>query len=191
VKRWILANAIGEAGAMLLSALFGALFSMVPAEGSGLVLLPALMVLMGLLEGALIGAAQASVLNVPRGRWILLTAGAFAVAWALGAVASMFEPTSQPSTGTVLLFAGCAGVILGTLVGLAQRRLVDDPSHIGRMAVGWGCSMILVAIAADFVPHGPLEAPAMAINVGAGALAGGLVGLVSWDSVSSLGPRHK
>lgn len=191
MKRWIAANAIGEAGAMLLSALFGALFSMVPAEGFGLVLLPALMVLMGVLEGVLIGAAQASVLNVPRGRWVVLTAGAFGVAWALGAVASLFEPSAAPSMGTILLFAGCAGAILGGLVGLAQKRLVKEPSHVGRMAMGWGCNMILMAIAADFVPHGPLEAPALAINVGAGALAGSIVGLVSWDSVASLGPRNK
>lgn len=191
VKRWVLANAIGEAGAMLLTALFGALFSMVPAEGFGLVLLPVLMILMGVLEGALIGAAQATVLDVARGRWTALTAAAFGVAWALGALASMFEPSSAPSKGTVLLFAGCAGAILGTLVGFAQRRIASDPSHVGRMAVGWGCSMILTAIAADFVPHGPMGVPALAINMGGGALAGGLVGLVSWDSVSSLATRNK
>lgn len=191
MKRWVLANACGEAGAMLLSALFGALFSMVPAEGAGLVVLPALMILMGVLEGALIGAAQAAVLDVPRARWTLLTAAAFGVAWALGALASVFEPSTSPSTGTVLLFAGGAGAVLGALVGLAQRRIAKDPSHVGRMAAGWGCSMILAAIAADYVPHGPLGAPALTINVSVGALAGALVGLVSWDSVAPLGLRTK
>ena len=191
MKRWVLANVAGEAGAMLLSALFGALFSMVPAEGSGLILLPVLMVLMGILEGVLVGSAQAMVLDVPRGRWIALTAGAFGVAWALGAATSLFESESVPSKGTVLLFAGCAGAVLGTLVGIAQRRMGTDASHVGRMAVGYGSAMIVAAIAADFVPHGALGAPALAINVAAGALAGAIVGLVSWDSVASMGPRDK
>ena len=184
--RWILANVGGEGAAMGVSALLGALFSYIPTGDYSAILFPLLMVLTGFAEGCVVGAAQASVLKVPRWRWTLATGAAFALAWGIGAAASFFEPADVASKATLLVFAGVAGAGLGALVGLAQSRVEPAPELVRRTAAAWACALMLLTITADLVPYGPFTMIVLMINVVGGLIAGAAVGLVSWGALAHL-----
>ncbi|MEM7608918.1 MAG: hypothetical protein AAF411_26520, partial [Myxococcota bacterium] len=153
--RWIGACAAGEALALVASALFSTVTSLAPTEGLGSYALPVLLVGAGVLEGAIVGWAQASVLDVPRARWAGVTALAFGGLWAIGACLSLIEPAT-PTRAEVLAFSALTGAGLGVLVGTLQGRVRRLSQHLPRNALGWALALIVTAIGADLVPHGDL-----------------------------------
>ena len=180
--RWIAANALGQGLALGASGLLGHLsgsrgeLDLAVAIGG--------LAAAGLLEGALLGAAQIWALRL-RGaaarRWMAATVGAFVTWWVLGAIASLFEPPA-PSRLTVVLVALVAGGALGLLVGALQGR-TRPPSRraawLGANGAGWAAGLLLAALSAALIPWGPFGGEALAIGALGGLATGALVGAVT------------
>ena len=193
MPRWILANVLGGLGALGLTAVAGALSSLLPTEGT----LPQLalvgfMVVTGAVEGAIVGAAQAAVLDVPRARWALATALGFAIAWAFGASLSFLEPETVPSAASKLFVALVGGGVLGGVVGALQRRVLPVQGWVVVSSLAWAAAMMVSAIAQDRVPYGPFGGAALAINILGGACSGLVVALVTGSTIDShlSGPKR-
>jgi hypothetical protein len=145
---WVLANGLAEGlglASTLLLAHFAAGVLQATAPGAGAVLLGAVLavVLGTLLEGTLVGYAQAHVLGArlpalsPR-RWIAATSLGAGIAWTLGMVpstvtalahlpsdpaAARLGPAELP-TGPMLLLAALLGALLGPVLALPQWRVL-------------------------------------------------------------------
>ena len=180
--RWIGANALGQAAALTASGLLGHFagsFGELPLAVSIAGLVAA-----GLLEGALLGAAQAWALRMDRARgrrWVGLTVGAFAVWWTLGVLASLVEPP-EPSRLTVVLVALVAGGALGLFVGALQGRARPRglrAAWLGANVAGWAAGLLLAALAAELVPWGPFTGMTLLIGAVGGMATGALVGTVT------------
>lgn len=180
--RWVGALAIAQALALVLSAIAGHLSSAF-GEPSAAVGIAAILGA-GLLEGALIGAAQAwasGFRGEARWRWIGLTALAFVLWWAAGIVASLFEPP-DPSQLMVVVVALVAGGGLGLFVGAlqGQRRPPSiRAAWLGANVAGWAAGLLLAALAAELVPVGPNTALTFVIHGLGGAATGAVVGLTT------------
>lgn len=186
MSRWILANVLGGLGALGLTAVAGALSSLLPTEGAlAEFALVGFMVATGALEGAIVGATQASVLEVPRARWTAATALGFALAWAFGASLSFLEPESVPSAASKLFVALLGGSVLGLVVGALQRRVRAVRGWIVVSVLAWAAAMMVSAIAQDRVPYGPFGASALAINMLGGAASGLVVALVTGSTIEA------
>ncbi len=143
---WILANARAEGlglSSTLLLAHFAAGVLKAAAPGAGSILAGAVLavVLGTLLEGTLVGYAQAHVLTarlkLSAGRWIAATSLGAGIAWALGmapgtaaalqglsAGATAGASPADLSIGAVLLFATLLGALLGPVLALPQWRVL-------------------------------------------------------------------
>lgn len=145
---WVLANGLAEGlglSSTLLLAHFAAGVLQATAPGAGAVVLGAVLavVLGTLLEGTLVGYAQAHVLSArlptlsPR-RWIAATSLGAGIAWTLGmvpsTVAALAHLPSEPAaagpapaelpTGPMLLLAALLGALLGPVLALPQWRVL-------------------------------------------------------------------
>ncbi len=175
MTKWVSACVLGEALGLSLAALLGAFVSRLSDDGSGLVIL---MPIIGLLEGAVLGAFQAWALG--RGRkWILATSLAIGAAWLVGALASTLEPrVTSPLLilGVALLF----GLLVGAAVGLAQTRVANASHHwlIANVA-GWSTGLVASALLSEMVPWGPFTAYVFAIEALKGIAVGLCLGLVT------------
>jgi hypothetical protein len=184
LRRWTFACVIGETLAAFVVTLLGVLVSRVVPEGSALH--PLSLPLIGALEGALLGGAQARALaplGVGARRFTLATSGGFAFAWAGGALLSLLEPAAPPSFGLVLVAGGLVGVIVGALAGFAQSGpLREAPtaraSWVMASAAGWGAAMVASAVVSDAI-WGAFRLEVLALETAKGALTGGLVALVT------------
>jgi len=172
-RRWVWANGWAELlglGATLLLGWFGTrAFS--PADASPLIILAgafAAIVFGTLLEGILIGFAQARVLHdrlaalAPRS-WILATASGAAVAWALGMIPSTVinllnsqpaSPMSEFPDSPQYLLAAAMGMVLGVILGSSQWRVLrHHVPHagfwVGANAVAWTIGMPLIFLGMD------------------------------------------
>ncbi|MBO6934936.1 MAG: hypothetical protein JJ863_08170 [Deltaproteobacteria bacterium] len=180
--RWVIAIAVAQAGALLLSALFGHLSSGFGEPSPALAIAGILGA--GLLEGALIGAAQAWAVGFggeARWRWIGLTTLAFGLWWAAGIVASLFEP-AEPSRMMVVVVALVAGGGLGLIVGGLQagrRPPSKRAAWVGANVAGWAAGLLLAALAAELVPAGPNTTLVFVIHALGGAATGTVVGLTT------------
>ncbi len=175
---------LGEAAAVLVVTLLGVLVSRVVPEGS--IVHPLSLPLMGAIEGAIVGLAQARALRplgVDARRFVLATTLAFAIAWVGGAALSALEPDVPPSFGLLLVAAGLAGTVVGALAGLAQSVASSrDPEARFRWvlasAAGWGAGMVASAVVSDAI-WGAFSIGVLAMETGKGALVGVIVAAVT------------
>ncbi len=175
---------LGGLGALGMTAVAGALSSLLPTESTvAEFALVAFMVATGALEGVVVGAMQASVLEVPRSRWIGATSLGFALAWAFGASLSFLESESLPSAASKLFVALLGGSVLGLAVGALQRRVRPLSGWVLVSVLAWAAAMMVSAIAQDRVPYGPFGASALAINMLGGAASGLVVALVTGSTI--------
>jgi hypothetical protein len=147
---WILANGLAEGlglSSTLLLAHFSAGMLQGTTPGAGAILLgAAVAVVLGtLLEGTLVGYAQAHVLaarlpSLRARRWIAATSLGAGIAWTLGmvpsTVAALAQWPSEPAgagaasdewpTGLMLLLAALMGTLLGPVLALPQWRVMRD-----------------------------------------------------------------
>ena len=154
----------------------------------------------GVVEGAVLGSAQAHVLRraLPRlrgRRWVALTAAGAAVAWVLGLTPSSAEPwwRSWPAAAV-----GVAAVVLAVLLlsclGVAQwvelrRHLPGAGWWVAVTAVGWGAG--LAAFGAVTAPlwqpgQGALVVAAVGV-LGAAVMASTMAAVTGWWLVRRLG----
>ena len=183
--RWIAACSVGEAIGYGVAAL---------AAGVSLLLFPddpnsfgpmVLLVLGGLLEGAVLGTAQAfhwAALRPVRRQWITATAAVAAVGWGLTGLGQGMagdQGSSPPDWWLVVLLAALLGAVLGAIFGwvqgsLVRRRARSRPGWVLANTVGWALAMPILFWA-------PMNIPAdagLVQFVGYGMLSGVLGGLV-------------
>jgi hypothetical protein len=206
--RWVAANAWAEAAGLGTTLLLGRAVAPVLEQdaGWGAVLLgAAAAVILGiLLEGVVVGWAQARVLRLflpglPAGKWIKGTMLGAGVAWVVGMVPSTVAAlvTAAPSTvaapapeppapvqyGLALLLGAVTGPVLGVGQWLVLRRhVVRAGRWIVANAVAWALGMVVIFLGMDHLPwgRGGLVVPIGIYGVcgTAGALVGAIHGRV-------------
>jgi hypothetical protein len=200
LRRWVVANALGELAGLGGVALLGA--ALVPAVqqtvpgATGHLATAGLVVALGSVEGWVVGHAQARALGptgIEAGPWIRATVLGAVLAWALGmvpstAIALLRAPGDAPAgagpplTVRLLLAAGL-GLVAGPILAAVQvrvlRRYAPRPGRwLLANALGWALGMPLVFMAIRALA---LEGPrpgAIAGSAAAILLAGAVVGLV-------------
>jgi hypothetical protein len=171
--RWILANAWAEAAGLGTTFVVGRAVAPLLDSSIGAILMGAgaALVLGTLLEGALLGAAQARVLrqalpDVSRRRWTSATMRGAAIAWSLGMVPSTLaalsaapglQPAVEPPALVQYSLAAALGLITGPILGAAQYRVLRRyVNHAGwwlaANAVAWALGMMAIFIGMDLVP---------------------------------------
>lgn len=215
--RWIFANAWSEALGLGTTFLVG--WALGPTlEGlHGLlsVLLVALLaVLMGVvLEGLLVGAAQAAVLRrrIPELRarvWIRATMVGAGLAWFAGMIPSSImalnpQPTGGMASGPPPLvqyaLAIGLGAVAGPILGLAQwtvlrHRVPGSGMWLVANGLAWALAMPLIFLGMDRVPWSgspvPMIAALFAVCGLAGLVAGAVHGAVLTRLVPPEADRH-
>lgn len=199
---WVLANAIGEAVGLGITALVGAVVMLSGGEGSGVLAtvgLAILAVLAGtLVEGTVVGTAQWLVLRrpLPLMRWrtwaVATGAGAF-LAWTLGMIPSTVlslgadsgggEPQAEPSQVLVYGLAFLMGLVLGPVLGFAQwlalRRYVRGAAlWMPANVLAWAFGMVVIFVGIDPAIGGGFGLRSLAILVFTLACAGAVVGAI-------------
>lgn len=194
---WVLANALAEAVA--LGAAFTLGFALIASKAAAASASPwwsaGVAVLLGTLEGVIVGAAQWAVLrrrlpDVRAETWILATAaGAFA-AWSLGMLPSaLLGPPSGASTPAELpehvqfVLAAALGAVAGPVLAFAQwwalRTQIDRAWRwIPANAAAWMLGMPVVFVAPTSVAEGVPLAQAAVLFVAVTGVAGAVVGAV-------------
>lgn len=171
-RRWIVATTIGEVLGFLVPALVGAFaFGLHPA-----VTLP-LMTVAGVVEGLVLGSAQALVLGreflgFDRRAWAGATAAAAGAAWVLGMLPSTFADTwSDWPPGVTVPLAALLGLALLCSIGFGQWTVLRH--HVPRSrtwvpvnAVAWMLGLgVLLGIATPLWQEG--QSPVLVIAIGA------------------------
>lgn len=210
--RWVLANGWSEALGLGTTFLIGTAFAPIleqARELSAILLTVMVAVILGvMLEGLLVGAAQAFVLRrrlprlAPR-RWIYVTMIGAGLAWLMGMVPSTvaaLSPSQVGSEGTAppeylqyALAAGLgaiAGPILGSAQWIALRRHVPRAGRwLWANALAWAVGMPVIFAGMDRVPwEGTLLSRALAIYAVCG-LAGAAVGGIHGAMLTRMVPR--
>lgn len=187
--RWVVANGLAEAAGLGTTFVLGMAAAPVLMRASGAVEIVGgalLAVLLGtLLEGVVVGAAQARVLvrhsQVPARAWIVATSVGAGAAWMLGMVPSTVmafladgAPAGDAASGepgplvTCALAAGL-GLVTGPVLGAAQwavlrRSVPRATSWLWANAAAWAVGMPVIFLGMDIVPwEGPAVAQALAI----------------------------
>ncbi len=198
--RWTGANAAGElvglGGVALAIALLAPHLGDLPGPLTSLGI-----VLLGLFEGVVVGAAQWWVLRrrLPALRaraWIMASAAGALVAWLLGmlpstlmdlgAVGGVAGPPVEPSELTQLSLAAALGAIGGPVLALFQWRVLRR--HVRRSgwwiaanALAWAAGMPLIFLVAGGVPAGGVTVAfvllALLALAGTGAVVGAIHGV--------------
>ena len=200
--RWVLANTIGEAAGLGLTALVGAVVIFSGGEGSGVLTtlgIAVLAVLAGtLVEGTVVGTAQWSVLRRPLPRmrwrtWAVATGTGALLAWTLGMIPSTVmslgagsggggaqaEPSATPVYGLAFLMGLVLGPILGLAQWLAQRRHVRGAVlWMPANALAWAFGMVVIFVGIDPAIGGGFGVRSVAILVITLACAGAVVGAI-------------
>jgi hypothetical protein len=204
--RWVAANALGELmGLGFVAAIAGGLIWRFgePHTTSNILLFTALMILLGAVEGWLLGWAQWIAVHpffrtLPRRPWMKATTFGAVIAWGLGMIPSTLfalqETTSaappqqmQISDTTKYLRAALMGLGLGVVLGMPQwlvlRRYVNHAAWwVGANAVAWAMGMPIVLFGAGYVAaqtSGALLVLLIALTLlVAGAVVGALHGCV-------------
>src|SRR4051812_7091210 len=188
-RHWVALVAAGELLGFAAPAIVGILVRDA-STGTQLAALPAA----GLLEGAMLGFAQATALRraptaVDSRAWILATSLGAAMAWFLGMLPSTAQDTwSTWSVPWVVASAVLLGTVLLASIGVAQS-LVLPPGTRGRVrwvgwtALGWCAGLTAFALVAP-----PLwqagQAAWLLIAIG---VAGGLAMAVAMAAVTGVG----
>lgn len=172
-RRWILATTLGEMLAFLTPAFVGSVAYDWHAE-----LFFVVMVAAGLVEGAVLGAAQSLVLareflGFSRSAWAVVTALGAGAAWFLGMLPSTTYPLWQDWSPAVLLPLGLVmGLALVSSIGFAQwlvlrRHVARSRTWVPVNALAW-----LVGLGLLFAVATPLwrEGQSTAVVIGIGAV---------------------
>lgn len=188
--RWIVHCGVGEMiGVAVVAGAATALNHTLgePEALSGRLLVLAVMVAAGAVEGLSLGYFQWRVLRahlpeLPAGRWIGVTALAAAGGWLLGMLpptllqsgSMLVEPVISDTFFVVLLL----GLVTGTVFGAAQawvlRRHVPHPARwIAANALGWSVAMLWIFLAAS-LPNESTPALTVVVLGAAGGLVAGL-----------------
>lgn len=155
----------------------------------------------GAAEGVLLGAAQAAVLHrvlegFPRRDWVLRTAAAAVLAWALGLAPSTWATgvLDWPVTVQAVLSLVGAGVLLAS-IGVAQwtvlRRSVPRAGRwIAWTAAGWLAGLaVFTAVTTPLWQPGQSPALVAAVGVLGGVLMALAMAAVTGRGVLDLLPR--
>ncbi len=168
--KWTLACVGGEiigigAAAMLAGVMIYFIGEPVQIIQKGLLFLT--MIVSGIIEGSILGLFQWRILEqlfpkIPPSRWIYATITAAVIGWMIGALPSVFfmdtiqeSAMTEPISPWLNIFAGMgAGILLGTLMGFFQQRVLKDyvqrsESWILANALGWGFGIVWIFIAAS------------------------------------------
>jgi hypothetical protein len=212
-KRWIWANAWSElVGLGSTLALGFLLFSEADSRSTTAILgSTAFAIVAGaLLEGGVVGYAQARVIHVRfpvlRTRaWILATVTGAGAAWLLGMIPSTvlsLRETGAPSATApepgpiaLLLLTAAMGAVLGPVLSTPQyfvlKRLVNGAAWwIAANALAWALGMIVIFAAIGTLPADASDLRA-AVTVAASCLgAGALVGAVHGPTLLRLMERE-
>ncbi|MEM9070642.1 MAG: hypothetical protein AAGE52_19200 [Myxococcota bacterium] len=182
--RWVLASSVGEALALALSTLLGALVART-IEGDAPWALAILMPLVGTIEGFVLGAVQSRALPEPlRIRWILATGAGMGVAWLLSSAMAFVEP-SVSSPFQMIAAAGLFGIVVGVAVGASQSVAASNvewcqsPAWVLHSMAAWVSAMVVSAVLSELVPWGPFTPYVLLIETLKGLAAGLLVGVVT------------
>jgi len=198
--RWVLANSAAETVGLGGAFLAGyAIVSLVGArEGSvSALLLGGLAIALGMLEGAIVGAAQGLVLRrrlpgLSVRKWVLGTAAGALVAWTLGMLPSTIMSFGPQQAGPaaadipdLFVYAAAAGLgaVAGTILASAQwlvlRRHVSKAWRwLPANAAAWMVGMPMTFIAADRIQPQTLPVVIGFSILVAVALAGAVVGAI-------------
>ena len=203
--RWVLANSVGEALGLGITALLGVAVVSSQGKGTGVLatlVLAAIAVLAGtLIEGTVVGTAQ---WLVPRRRlpemrwsaWALATGAGALLAWTLGTVpstvlslrapggreAASAEPSGMVVFGLAFLMGLLLGPVLGFVQWLALRRFVRRAAlWMPANALAWAFGMTVIFAGVDRATgggFGPGAALILALTLTcAGAVVGAIHGL--------------
>lgn len=202
--RWVVANALGEMiGLGFVAAIAGGLVWKFgePHAPALILLFAALMILLGGVEGLVLGLAQWQAVQpyfraLKRREWMKATILGAVIAWGLGMIPSTLfslqettnaAPPMQMNDTAKYLMAAVMGLGLGLVLGIPQwlvlRRYVNRAIlWVGANAVAWTVGMPIVFFGAGAVPEqasGWLLVLIIALTLlGAGAVVGALHGSV-------------
>lgn len=195
--RWIIANLIGELLGLgvVATAAYAAVSVMGESASAAHALAFATLIIgLGIIEGAIVGYAQAVVLRrrLPQLRaWVRATMVGAACAWSLGMLPGTLmsiagsSPSTMPSgmsDALQLLLAVPLGLVTGAILGLPQwlvlKRYVSRAGWwVAANAAAWACGMPLIFAVAGAGAPGPVLPTVIVVLAGL-ALAGALVGAV-------------
>lgn len=197
--RWVLANGLGELVGLGLVAAGTWLFAVDALESGQTVptlTAAAFVVVLGAVEGAVVGIAQWSVLKlrvrVAPGSWIGATAIGAIIAWLLGMVPSTLVALGapnevaappEPSMGLILAMAGMMGLVLGVILALPQwlvlrRALPDAGWWIPANSAAWLVGMPVIFLGVGLLGEDSAAGTVVAVVAATLGLAGSLVGAV-------------
>lgn len=190
--RWVGRTTLGEVAGFLAPVL---VVLSVDDLGGGLRLLALLFA--GAVEGAFLGWAQASVLVplVPglSGRdWILRTAMAAVVAWAIGMGPSTWAAgLADLPMAAVVALAVPAGLVLLCSIGVAQWTVLRRHVSSAARWIGWTAGAWIVALGVFTAVTTPLWQPGQGpVTVGLIGVLGGLLMAASTAVVTGAGLRR-
>ena len=210
LRQWVVACSAGEllgfgAAALWAFAAFR-LSGMDPVSPGARVGVLALMVLAGVMEGAVLGALQWSALRRGFRRlrarsWIGATVAVAALGWFLGMLPSTLmppapvapEPAWEPPLVVVLAAAAVFGAIAGAAFGLAQwlvlrRHAYDARRWIFANALGWATGLPWSFLAGTLGDLSESVPRAVVLGALAGTLMGASVALVTGHALSRIQP---
>ncbi|WP_304452991.1 hypothetical protein [Nocardiopsis sp. YSL2] len=159
-----------------------------PAGAPGVAGVVGLVLAGGLVEGLVLGSAQALGLRrwlpgtaVP---WIVATVVVAGLGWAAGSLPSVLSDTegmTEPAVPVVVGLAASLGALMGAALGAAQalvlRRRVAHPWRwVGASALAWAGAMPVIFLGASAAPA---EWPApvlLLLGMGTGTMAGAVLG---------------
>jgi hypothetical protein len=191
--RWVSRTTLGEAAGFL----FPVLVVLSGADDLSTGPRLALLLLAGAGEGAVLGWAQSSVLvsvlpELSRRDWIVRTALAAVVAWAIGMGPSSWAAglVALP-TAAILVLAVPAGAVLLCSIGVAQWTVLRRHVAGATWWIVWMAAAWIVALGVFAVATTPLWQPGQgAATVGLIGVLGGVLMAVAMAVVTGAGLRR-
>jgi hypothetical protein len=197
--RWIGANALAELLGLGATFAVGAFLFTRLGEPQGLAAIGMLLLMTasGVLEGAIVGLLQCSVLRRPfpqiaRRAWLAATLAGALVAWFLGSLpATLIDmgadqtqaPAQEPETWLMLTMAAAMGLVLGLILGLPQWRVLRRAARrawvwLPANSAAWALGMPIIFAAVDLAYRAGTAWGAVGVMALALALTGATVGAV-------------
>lgn len=192
--RWVVATAMGEFVGFAVPAAVGAAAAWaIGRMGGSFIALAMLnimvMVLAGVVEGGVLGFAQWLVLrryiqDMARREWVVATALAAGVAWAIGMLPSTLAETATVNSMVLVGGAVLLGAVLVASIGFAQwlvlRRYIEKAGWwVLANAVAWPLGVAVPFIGLAMVPEGAPVVVWVVVGVVSGFLMGAVVGAIT------------
>jgi hypothetical protein len=194
---WTLATAAGEFFGFAIPALAGAAAFWLAL---GQIPMSALLVAAGLGEGAVLGLAQwlalrRSVTNMHGRSWVLATALAASIAWALAmALVTLRELNVLGSTALAILALPCGIIFLCSIGGAQWWVLRRSVAHAGwwilANAVAWPVGVAIPVVGMALLPDSTGALVMLVIGVICGLLMGAVVGAITGIALVRLLPER-